>query len=365
MLVNLLQDVWDAWVRITKTHDPIIKTMKFFKRLSPRTVGITSAVITIAVWTTFIVVARFMALKSLTPLDIALCRIMGAAVVLLPWGFFRVRKMRLDRPVAEITELTSLWISPLPLKLTVLLGLFGGVCYPVLAYSAFTFAPAAHGSVLMPGLLPLSTALLSVLLLGEVLAKQCKMGLLLILCGGLLVGGSSLLNAYTHAAVGSDVWKGDVLFVAASSCWAFYAVLCRKHKLDAVPATIAVMVFCVLAYIPLYALLVGSGVLVSKLSSAPLGEILFQTFWQGLGSVVISGIAFTQMIRYFGPVRSAMLTAIAPGLSALGAVIFLGEPLGWNLIAGLTLVSIGIVVGVRAISPTVAPMASPDQTIKV
>jgi drug/metabolite transporter (DMT)-like permease len=331
--------------------------MEFFKRLSPKTVGIASAVITIAVWTSFIVVARFMALKSLTPLDIVLCRIVGAALVLLPWGYFMVRKMRAENPAAEMTKLTSLWISPLPLKLTVLLGLFGGVGYAVLAYSAFVFAPAAHGSVLMPGLLPLTTALLSVLLLGEVLSRPRKLGLLLILCGGLLVGGASLWKAYADSSAGGQVWKGDLLFVTASSCWAFYTVLCRKHKLDAVPTTIAVIVFCVLTYIPLYALLVGAGVLVSKLAAAPLWEILFQTLWQGMGSVVISGIAFTQMIRYFGPVRSTMLTAIVPGLSALGAVIFLGEPLGLNLIMGLSLVTLGIVVGVRA-AAVPAPLAA-------
>ena len=327
--------------------------MEFLKRLSPKTIGIASAVITIAIWTSFIVVARFMALKSLTPLDIVFCRIVGAALVLLPCGYFLVRKMRADNPSAD----TSLWISPLPLKLTVLLGLFGGVGYAVLAYSAFTFAPAAHGSVLMPGLLPLTTALLSVLLLGESLSRGRKLGLFLIFCGGLLVGGASIWQAYADSASGSQVWKGDVLFVTASSCWAFYTVLCRKHRLDAVPTTIAVIVFCVLAFLPVYALLVASGVLVSKLASAPLWEILFQTFWQGMGSVVISGIAFTQMIRYFGPVRSTMLTAIVPGLSALGAVIFLGEPLGMNLIMGLSLVTLGIVVGVRAAAVS-APLAA-------
>jgi drug/metabolite transporter (DMT)-like permease len=191
--------------------------------------------------------------------------------------------------------------------------------------------------------------------LGEVLNRGRKLGLLLILCGGLLVGGASLWQAYADSASGSQVWKGDLLFVTASSCWAFYTVLCRKHKLEAVPTTIAVIVFCVIAYVPLYALLVGMGVLVSKLANAPLWEILFQTFWQGMGSVVISGITFTQMIRYFGPVRSTMLTAIVPGLSALGAVIFLGEPLGLNLILGLTLVTLGIVVGVRAASSAAPP----------
>ena len=326
--------------------------MEFLKRLSPKTIGIASAVITIAIWTSFIVVARAMALKSLTPLDIVACRIVGAALLLLPWGYFMVRKMRLADPQAS----TSMWLSPLPFKLTVLLGLFGGVGYAVLAYSAFTFAPAAHGSVLMPGLLPLSTALLSVLLLGEVLNRGRKLGLLLILCGGLLVGGASIWQAYVDSASGSSVWKGDLLFVCASSCWAFYTVLCRKHRLEAVPTTIAVIVFCMVTFVPLYALGVLSGLLASKLATAPLWEVLFQTFYQGMGSVVISGIAFTQMIRYFGPVRSTMLTAIVPGLSALGAVIFLGEPLGLNLMAGLSLVTLGIVIGVRAAS---APAAMP------
>jgi drug/metabolite transporter (DMT)-like permease len=53
------------------------------------------------------------------------------------------------------------------------------------------------------------------------------------------------------------------------------------------------------------------------------------------------------MIRYYGPVRSTMLTAVVPGLSALSAALVLGEPLPWNVLAGLTLVTLGIVFGVR------------------
>jgi drug/metabolite transporter (DMT)-like permease len=63
--------------------------------------------------------------------------------------------------------------------------------------------------------------------------------------------------------------------------------------------------------------------------------------------VVISGITFTQMIRFYGPVKSTMITAVVPGLSALGAVIILGEPMSWNLLVGLVLVTCGILFGVR------------------
>jgi drug/metabolite transporter (DMT)-like permease len=53
------------------------------------------------------------------------------------------------------------------------------------------------------------------------------------------------------------------------------------------------------------------------------------------------------MIRYYGPVRSTMITALVPGLSALGAVAVLGEPMHLNLLAGLALVTCGILFGVR------------------
>ncbi len=330
-------------------------------RFSPKTVGLAAAVITISIWTSFIVVARFMALKSLTPLDIVLCRFVGAGLVLLPWGYWMVRKMHANgqangQPKGQKPS-TWLGVSPLPRSTTVLIGLFGGVGYAVLAYSAFVYAPAAHGSVLLPGMLPLSTALLSVWLLGEHLSRGRILGLAMIFGGALLVGGVSLFNAAWGLDGTSQVWRGDVLFVCASSCWAFYAVTCRKHKLGAVPATIAVIVFCVITFIPAYALLVWMGVLHSKLATASWGEIIFHTVWQGGGSVVISGITFTKMIEYFGPIRSTMLTAIVPGLSALGAVVFLHEPLYWNLIAGLAMVTLGIVVGVRAAS-TSAPTST-------
>jgi drug/metabolite transporter (DMT)-like permease len=160
-----------------------------------------------------------------------------------------------------------------------------------------------------------------------------------------MVGGASLLHAFN----GGEVWKGDLLFMSTAMCWATYSVLARRHALDAVRATIAVTAFAFVCFVPFYAvLLMGHGV-IGNVFTAPLREVLFQALFQGWGSVVISGITFTKMIQHFGPVRSTMITALVPGLSALGAVLFLGEPLFWNLAAGLLLVTAGILFGVRAV----------------
>ncbi|MBE2261419.1 MAG: DMT family transporter [Burkholderiaceae bacterium] len=312
-------------------------------RFSPRTIGIAAAVVTVVIWTSFIVIARASAARTLTPFDLALARIVGASCVLLPWGLWLGMRARRR---GEAARSSLLGLSPLPLRLTVQAGLFGGLLYAMLAYAGFFYAPAAHASVLMPGSLPLWTALLAALILHDRITPARAAALALIVAGDLMVGGASLLKAFD----GGDVWKGDLLFMTAAFCWSVYGVLARRHGLDAVRATIAITAFAFVTYVPVYTALVLAGVAHSRLPAAPWGEIIFQVLFQGVGSVVISGITFTQMIRSFGPVRSTMITALVPGLSALAAVIFLGEPLGPFLLAGLALVTLGILFGVRAAS---------------
>ena len=161
-----------------------------------------------------------------------------------------------------------------------------------------------------------------------------------------MVGGSSLLHAFD----GGEVWKGDLLFVLAALCWSVYSVLARKYALDAVRATVAITAFAFVVYVPVYGALLVLRLVPGQFLSAPLSQVVFQMVFQGVGSVAISGITFTRMIQHFGPVRSTMITALVPGLSALGAVFFLGEPLHWNLSAGLALVTLGILFGVRSVS---------------
>ncbi|MEY4491373.1 MAG: hypothetical protein RLY41_1179, partial [Pseudomonadota bacterium] len=282
---------------------------------------------------------RASAAHNLLPLDIGFLRIIGAGSVLLPWGWWLMRSQRQQHGSAG----SLFGLSPLPFRITALAGFFGSMLYAMLAYSGFFFAPAAHASVLMPGSLPLWTSLLALVVLHEHITRARAVGLVCIVLGDLLVGGVSLLKALE----GGDVWKGDLMFMSAAFCWACYSVLVRKHSLDPVRATIAITAFSCVSFVPVYGLAAWMGWIPSHLHTAPLSEMVFQTFYQGLGSVVISGITFNVMIRYFGPVRSTMITALVPGLSALGAVLFLNEPMSINLLGGLLLVTCGILFGVR------------------
>jgi drug/metabolite transporter (DMT)-like permease len=306
---------------------------------SPKSIGLIAALITVLIWTSFIVIARASAGHNLLPLDIAFLRILGAGSVLLPWAWWL---MRPQRQAGESVG-SLLGLSPLPIRITVIGGFFGSFIFSMLSYSGFFFAPAAHASVLMPGSLPLWTTLLAWLLLQQSITKVRAVGLICIVLGDLLVGGSSLLKAFE----GGEVWKGDLMFMCAACCWSLYTVIVRKEGLDAVRATMAVTAFSCVSFLPIYSLLAWLSVIPSHLGDAPWQELLFQAIYQGIGSVVISGITFNMMVRHYGPIRSTMMTAVVPALSALSAVVVLSEPMHWNLIAGLALVTCGILFGVR------------------
>ena len=311
--------------------------------VSKQTAGVLYALVTVAIWVSFIIVARVMAHKTLTPFDIGFVRFIAAAMILVPWGFWWVRNERAKNPNSP----SWLGLSPLSFKLSALIGMIAGIGYSCFAYSGFFFAPASHASVLMPGMLPLWTAMLAFFILKTPITPRRAIGLALIACAAVLVGGASVWRSLG----GGDVWKGDVLFLCASFCWGSYTVIARKNALAAIPATIAVSVFAVLTYVPIYAVLAFMQFVPSQLSAAPWSEIVLQGFLQGVLSVVISGITFVKMVEIFGPVRSTMITSVVPPMSAMGAVMLLGEPLGWNLVVGLALTTIGIVFGVKSATP--------------
>ena len=310
--------------------------------LSTQNVGRLSALITVLLWTSFIIVGRASSSHVLLPFDIFCARILGASLVLLPWAWWMMREVR--QKGERVGSLFGL--SPLPLRQTMQAGFLGGLMFALLAYIGFFFAPAGHAAILMPGSLLLWTTLLMWIFLREKIGMNRVISLGLILMGDILVGGLSLLKAFE----GGDVWIGDLLFISAAICWSAYSVTVRRFGLDAVKATMAITAFALVSFVPLFTVLVFLNILPSHFTQATWIEIFLQVTFQGIGSVVISGISFTQMIRSYGPVKSTMMTAVVPGLSAFGAVIILGEPMSWQLTAGVVLVTFGILFGVRQAS---------------
>lgn len=311
-------------------------------------VGGACALAVLAIWTSFILIARSSTRHALMPLDIAFLRFLFSGLVAVPVAWWLRRSLRQNLGGA------------LAWRRGAALALFAGVGYCSLAYSGFFFAPAAHAAVLLPGSLPLWTAVFAALLLGEKPSRWRWVGLGLIVAGDALVGGASLLQAFD----GQGTWRGDVLFLSASACWAVYGVLCRRWQVAAVPATLAIALGCLLSFVPLYALGLWYGAMPTGLHAAPWREVGFQAVYQGGLAMLVAGVAFTQVVSTFGPVRATMVTALVPVLAALAAVPLLGEPLGGPALGGLVCVTTGLLLGLWAARQRVAPPL-PPKTIAV
>ena len=64
--------------------------------------------------------------------------------------------------------------------------------------------------------------------------------------------------------------------------------------------------------------------------------------------MLLAGIAFTQVIKTFGPVRTTMITAVVPVLATVLAWPLLGEAMTLIGVVGLVCVTLGLLIGVRA-----------------
>ena len=289
-----------------------------------RAADVLSAIAVVAIWTYFLVFARMGVKKVFTPWDMAFLRFAFAGCAMLPVFLLRPAGQRL---------------GALSLRQATILACFAGIGFSCFAYLGFSYAPAAHGAVLMTGALPFLTAIAAWIVLGEPVAGRKAWGLGLILLGIGFIGWYSLSGAISGAE--SSTWRGDILFPCAASCWAIFAVLLRRWKVSPVDATIASALIGSVIYIPVYLLF-----LPKRIMAAPLTDILLQGVYQGIIAMVVSMWLYTRVVQAFGATRTAMVTALCPGLAALSGIFMLGEPLSMPVLLGLASVTAGMIVGV-------------------
>jgi drug/metabolite transporter (DMT)-like permease len=280
-----------------------------------RRIGLACALLLIFVWAGFHVAARLGSTQHLTPWDMGALRMGGAflgALLLLAW--FRPPRLPLPRALA--------------------LAATAGFGFPLFAYAGFVFAPAAHGAVLMAGVLPFATAILAALFLAERFTARQAAALAAVGLGAALLG-ADMWGDHPRA------WIGDLLFLCAILSWSVFTLLIRRWRVAAMEATLTVALFCAPLYLPLWWLL-----LPSTLGGAAPGVILFQTLWQGMAAVIVAGFLFARAVAALGPVVTTTITAAVPPVAALAAWPLLGEALGPLGLAGVAVVAAGMALGV-------------------
>lgn len=284
--------------------------------LSPHYRGYTFAAITVCLWASFVWLSRLAGPSGLNSFDLTALRFGVATVILLPvWWWMRVRLFTGEMLALALT---------------------GGIGYALLAYSGFRFAPAAHGAVLLSGVLPFFVTLVAWQRLGERPSGRRVLALMVIAAG--------VASLAEHSVAGlRDTWPGDLMMVAASFVWALYTVLVKQSGKGPWEVTTGVALLSALLYLPVYVLFLPKAI-----ASAVWSVILLQGAFHGVLVVVVAMLCFMQAMAQLGPTRLGAVMATVPAVAGLGAVCWLGEPFSLWLLGGLVLTSVGAWLGARS-----------------
>lgn len=278
--------------------------------------GYAFAAATVCIWAGFVLLARMAGTSPLNGNDVVALRFGVAALILLPAWWWR-------------------WRVPLFTRRMATLMLFGGMAYTLLAYWSFRFAPAAHGAVLLSGVLPFFVAAVTWGLLGERPRPRLRQALLCI------AGGVGCLAVHSLGGLGQS-WPGDLMMLGASLCWALYTVLVRRWGYAPAETTIGVTLLSALVFLPVYLLVLPKGI-----AQVPLSSLLLQGFYQGVLVAIVAMVLYMQALARLGPLRLGTAMATVPAIAGIGATLVLGEPFSAWLVGGLVLTSAGAWLGTR------------------
>jgi drug/metabolite transporter (DMT)-like permease len=212
------------------------------------------------------------------------------------------------------------------------LAVMSGFPMSFLLLTGLTYAPAAHGATIGPGLVTVIGVIGGVVLFGAALTRQLVFGI-----GAVLAGLACLAIAGTTHS-NPTIMFGDLCFIGVGLIWGGYPLLIQHWKVDALKATAIVSVLS-LVYLPVYALFFFRG-----FDVAPWWVVLLHGFNQGILNLIVGLWLWSWATRVLGPAVVGRFPPTIPVIGTLLAVPILGEIPSGLQIAGIALIIVGLFV---------------------
>jgi drug/metabolite transporter (DMT)-like permease len=208
------------------------------------------------------------------------------------------------------------------------LALSGGLPLALFSYIGYLFVPLGHGAIIQPACAAVGGMILARLVLKEALPPRRIVGAVAIVAGLGVIGAEALGTLGRHGVT------GDLLFVAAGSCFAIFGMFLRLWR---IPAMSAVAVTSVLSLFGLPILLTRF----DNMVAAGFYENLMQAVVQGGFAGAAAIYLFTRAVVLLGVSRAALFPALVPPFTLLIGAIALGEIPSVSQLIGLAIVVVG------------------------
>jgi len=271
------------------------------------------------IWGLYLALARRGIAGGLSPVDIASFRYVTAAGVMIPWLFVGWRQ------VAAIGAGRS-----------ILLAFLAGPPFILFGVGGYLHAPLAHGAVIQPATVTALSMVLAAVFLADRPTHARIFGVSVIIAGIASIAGPSLFSG------GSLALLGDTMFAAAGVLWAVFTLLSRGWQVPPVAGTAVVSILSGLVMLPVALAVQGF----DHYASLPVTTLATQILVQGVLTGVVSVIAYTSAVRLIGAARAAVFPALVPASAILIGIPVAGEWPTPLQMAGLGLVSIGLLLAV-------------------
>ncbi|MDP3409091.1 DMT family transporter [Bosea sp. (in: a-proteobacteria)] len=210
----------------------------------------------------------------------------------------------------------------------ILLAIMSGFPMSFLLLTGVTYAPAAHGATIGPGLVTVISIIGSVVLFRAIITRQLVIGIVAVLLGLVALG----IAGTTHT--NPSILFGDLCFVGVGLIWGMYPLLVQLWRLDALKATSVVAVLS-MVYLPFYALFFFRG-----FDVAPWWVIVLHGINQGVLNVILGLWLWSVAARRLGPAVAGRFPPTIPVIGTLLAIPVLGE-----IPSGLQVAGIGLIIG--------------------
>lgn len=220
-----------------------------------------------------------------------------------------------------------------------LLGLAGICCYNAFAYLALSGTTATNAA-LLNSFIPICTIAISWAFLGKRLSWQESLGVLVSLCGVLMIIGRGSPAVLASLALN----EGDLWMLLAVLFWALYTVglAWRPAGVEPMLMLAAFIVFGLLALVPAAIFELASGRVIS-LSAGSLAGILYI----GIFPSFLGYIFYNRGIALVGANKGALFLHLMPVFATLLAAVFLGERPAWFHLVGIVMIFSGIFLNTR------------------
>lgn len=276
--------------------------------------GYLAAAVAVLITASYPVATRAGVTGSFAPHELVTLRFGVGALLFLPYLLLHCRQVH-----------RAAWLQGVPLTL------FQGAGMGALVICGLQLAPATHAAALGPGAFPAWVTLLGFLVFARRPTTRAVIGCALCAMGVLM------LTYWSASEMNAAVLTGDGMFLAASALGALYVLQLRRWGVGAIQGAAIVSLYSALIVVPWY--LWSAAEPWRRIEPI---EFLWQVLWQGVLIGCVWLIALNHAIARLGAERSSALVALVPVVSAMVALVFLGEIPSATEITAFLAISAGV-----------------------